>query len=270
MRTVIPVTDIGADPDDMVAMAVLSALAKRGTIRIPYAVAGTARPQAAACLDALFTYYGVDVTVGKMTGPALPCDAFDHYAATVAARRPDKAYLDYMTVLRAALSDEVVLLSLGPLTPIAEYMKAGGSLDNVRALYVMGGRFDADEPEWNIEQDAAAAQYVLERLTCPTVFLPFEIGAPVYTGGSVRNEADNPVRIALQAAFHTDDRNSWDPMTAYIAATDNELVALSAPGRVTVAADGRTTFTAGKGRHRYVTAADSMLGGVIDALIPTK
>lgn len=72
MKRLVVYTDIGADPDDTAALAMLMHLHRRGVVRLLSVVCATARRDADRCLAAIAAYYGYDRPLGRMDGPAIP------------------------------------------------------------------------------------------------------------------------------------------------------------------------------------------------------
>ncbi|WP_433440570.1 nucleoside hydrolase [Nonomuraea sp. CA-141351] len=157
---------------------------------------------------------------------------------------------------------QVDVVAVGPLTDIANAITASPSFArDVRHLWIMGGRFDGPEPEHNLKSDPEAAAIV------------FGSGAPITVTGleittTVRMDATDVAAIsgagALGKALKAEIEQWWrlwneewnsphDPITVLTMLVPG-LFGFSPEGRVTVGADGSSTFTPGGGRTRITTS----------------
>ena len=302
MKRIILDTDMGADCDDAVALALILKAENAGLAELIGVTASTTRRGAVATINAICRYYGKIKPVG-VSSRKIPCDDQDSYAAACADKfgGSDKAEpaVKLMRRLLAGSTEKVTLIAIGPLVNIADLLRSGADEysplsgeklveEKVDEVYIMGGSFAANnaaagaEPdsatsEWNILQDVESAKYVVKTLHRPIVFVPHEAGKYVFTS---KGEGDNPVWYAMQkfAEKNGDDmtqpvkRFSWDPITCMCALYDlSKWFSLSPGGKVTVTDAGVTEFTEG-GNARFLVlrgGADvySSLGEYIDSLM---
>lgn len=295
-------TDLGADCDDAVALALLLKAEKAGKCRLKAITASTAREGATATAEAICGYYGFHKPTAHLTQP-LDCDKTDCYARAVMEKfgtsDTDEEAVNLLRKTLAESEGRLTFIAIGPLTNVAALLKSppdgysplsGAELfkQKVDKIYVMGGNFrennaamgydkDYRIPEWNIFQDVEAAKYVFDNLTTEAVLIPHEAGINVYT--EMGEDGDNPVwysmaQFALNAGITFDDgkfrRHSWDPITCLMAVDDlSRWFGLSPLGKITVDGEGFTHFTEGKGNSRFLTVKGDFvaLGQYIDALM---
>ena len=277
MTDIIMDTDMGVDSDDAVALALLMTLQRKGEVCLRAVTASSAREGASACVKAIMRYYGAEAPLAQMKLPGLPCDRVNNYARAVMKR-----YGCFDTretpvpLLRKIMSQRkgLILLATGPLTNIAELLKSPpddiSPLDginlvkaSVAGMYSMAGCFDGGSPEWNVLQDIPSAQYVARHCPVPAVFVPFEVGFRVLTGLPLREVPDHPVWYAMKCfavnefgvSFTDDDvaRDSWDPITALLAAgRGNDLFSYER-GMVRIEDDGMSVLMHDeRGKHMIV------------------
>ena len=285
MKQVILDTDMGSDCDDAVALALLLRKMRNGECEILCVTAATTRRGATATISEICTkYLFPDIPVGKMAPPALPCDKKDNFAGAVAklyGRKDNRT--DAVSLMRKILAEaegKVVLTEIGPFTNIARLLqsapdvyseKTGEELVREKAeeLFVMGGSFrlnykiwDRKQPlirEWNIDQDIAAAKFVVKNIPCPICFVPFEAGADIYA--EIRESEKNPVwdcarefackfGLPCEGTFF---RPCWDPVTCLCAVADvRKYYRFSGFGKVTVTKTGKTFFSLKKGGNARI------------------
>ena len=147
-------------------------------------------------------------------------------------------------------------------SPPDEYSPLTGSelvRERVGTLWAMAGEFPQGR-EYNIRHKPLSVQSAIticERWVTPIVFLGFECGKDVKTGGTIRRElgADDLLYRCLRAQFAIGGRSSWDPMTAYLAVigSPEEAGFSKVAGRVVVFSNGRNEFEEdAAGTHCYV------------------
>jgi purine nucleosidase len=187
-------------------------------------------------------------------------------------RRPNKAAVaDALPLLRKTLAAEpdgaVTLIQVGFSTNLARLMESapdrystltGMELirKKVRLLTVMAGNFAASKPEYNVMTDIPAAGKVFARWPTGVYFSGFEVGeAILYPASSIEHDfpAGNPVAEAYRVyAKMPYDRPTWDLTTVlYDLRPDRGYFDVSAPGNVTVTANGATAFHANPQGKRY-------------------
>ena len=255
-------TDIGMDCDDAAALGILLNAHKRGECEILAITASTGREGATATVNAICDYYGVNgIPVGRMKR-MLQCDGVNNYARAVMEKYgTEDVETDAVPLLRKTLAEaagKVSVIAVGPLSNLEELLKSkadefsplcGADLvkQKVDKLYVMIGSFPQNFDgkrfrEWNLLQDVPAARYVIENWSTKKVYLPFEIGAAVFTE---MGQNENPVWYSMKnfAIANGVDisngyrRESWDPVTCMIALNENNPLFIYSP-ESTVTADG--------------------------------
>ena len=286
-------TDIGPDCDDTGTLAVLHALADLGEARILGVGVTVSNPWSAATVDAINTWYRrPDLPIGTLKEAGFLLDS--PYTETVAKNFPNDLQSglnapNALAVHREALAAEpngsVTLVAVGPLrnmrhllhSPADAFSSLSGRAliaAKVKTLVVMGGRFPSGR-EWNIEQDPASAQAVVDGWPTDIVFSGGEVGDDIGTGYSLSSNTPlgNPVRRAYEIHVGANqNRPSWDQtaMLFAIRGTAGGLFGLSTPGTVAIAGNGDNSFTpSSAGRHRYMVKAksDADIASSIEALM---
>jgi len=182
----------------------------------------------------------------------------------------------YRKMLSENENDSVCIIGIGPLNTLASLLKskpdAYSSLDGislvrqkVTEIYIMMGHFPTNgenkyldgklmKSEWNVLQDIESAQYFMKNTPVPTNVLPFEIGL-IKTGHNLfKQQKDSPVKLAYETHNNGKPRESWDPITIYIAINGTEnLWGLSTNGTILIDDKGVTTFIENQnGLHRII------------------
>ena len=174
--------------------------------------------------------------------------------------------------LAAAAPGQVVLLTLGPLTNVAEALQATPELAGQLAmLIIMGGAVDAPgnnpaaSAEWNFYADPGAAAAVL-RSGAPLTLVPLDATnhVPVTMSFYNRLKADHAAPAA-QFVFDglTEEKGQidspgydfWDSLTAAIW-VDESLATFETRGLAVEADSGRVIAPAGAPVVRYAVTAD--------------
>lgn len=281
-------TDIGMDCDDAAALGILLNAHKRGECEILAITASTGRDGATATVNAICDYYGVNgIPVGRMKR-MLQCDGVNNYARAVMEKYgTEDVETDAVPLLRKTLAEaagKVSVIAVGPLSNLEELLKSkadefsplcGAELvkQKVDKLYVMIGSFPQNFDgkrfrEWNLLQDVPAARYVIENWSTKKVYLPFEIGAAVFTE---MGQNENPVWYSMKnfAIANGVDisngyrRESWDPVTCMIALNENNPLFIYSPeGTVTVDGDCVTLFEEKTGGLDKYLSVNSDLKGI--------
>jgi hypothetical protein len=302
-------TDMATDCDDAGALAMLHALERRGEARIVATMVNNKGEHSAGATAAINAFYGrPDIPVGAYQGNAVGLDAADFYrdiamdtaayghTATSGDQLP-AAVAVYRQVLSRAGSREVVIISVGHLNNLHELLTSGPDhhsplngvdlvAEKVDHLVVMGGHFLPDvsqryphgrEHNFFARGSAQFTGAALERWPTRVLFSGYEIGERMLTGqGLAQLDEGHPVRRAY--AGHPSQplvrgRMSWDQTAVLAAIRDPGLYwDLSPPGRVTVDAEGRNSWTAvADGAHRYLIErahpAPSELATLIEELM---
>ena len=296
-------TDMGNDVDDAVALAILHALESRGEARILAVTLTKDNAEAAPYVDLMNTFYGrggIPIGVvkdGKTPEPAkmlhAPVTARDENGALLYARRVTSGseLPDATSVLRKALAaaedGSVVIVQVGFSTNLARLLDSpadtispfGGrelAARKVRLLSAMAGEFPTGKPEYNVRIDIPAARKVFSEWPSPIVASGFEIGLSMKLPASAVERdmmvwtKHHPVADAYRAYQKMPyDRPTWDPTaTLYGVRPDYGYFGLSAPGRILVHDDGRTTFEAAPGgKHRYLTVDELQKARTLEAMV---
>lgn len=267
-------TDVGADCDDMMALAYLSCAEREGKVKLRAVTHSNTCEAGVPAIRAFLGNAGYDIPVGHA---AAEVAAYDKYATQIVERFGDESCYapaeDAVTVLRRALSEsyEVTLLAIGPMTNIAALLKSEADdvsvLDGVslvrercRSLVLMAGNFESEDSEWNVKLDISAMKTVIGDCPVPIYILPWECGNGMITGAHLLDASypEDPLSLAFRIFPGTDKlggRHSWDPAAAAFAVLgEGELFSLSEPAFVKVGDDGVTTkLPDAAGTHRIIS-----------------
>jgi inosine-uridine nucleoside N-ribohydrolase len=267
-------TDMGNDVDDALALAMLHAFASRGEVKLLAVTVSKDNPWAAEYVRMVNEYYGRgSIPVGIVhDGKTQEDGLYVKQVCELHHRHPNKAAVaDAVPLLRKTLAGEqdgaVSLIQVGFSTNLARLIEskpdrysALSGMDlvkkKVRLLTVMGGNFVQSKPEYNVMTDVPAAQKLFAGWPTDIYFSGFEVGlAIVYPALSIEHDfpPGNPVAEAYRVyAKMPYDRPTWDLTTVlYDLRPDRGYFDVSAPGDVTVAANGATTFKANPQGKRY-------------------
>lgn len=289
MKNIVLDTDLGADSDDAVALALLLKAEREGLCELLAITVGTVRECAPETVATFAKFYNErKIPIGKAT-VALDCDRLDYYLKDIKERfNVETEAYDAVSVLRRALSEsgeKVAIVAIGPLTNISALLESAPDdispltgvelfTEKVERLYVMGGCFKENVPqgmrvnprEWNIVQNIESAKKVVA--SCPTeiVFSPYEVGVAVK---SIGHDRETPMWYCMKGFSdrhgETYDkaisRFSWDPVTAMAALDKPDWhFCYSALGDVTVQENGETVFTENaNGKCRYISSKSDLV-----------
>lgn len=273
-------TDIGSDCDDIMALTYLVYAKRNLNINLKAVTYSHNCPHAIALIRAFFKDLGEEIPMlGRMPAELVERDNYSRAVAMKYAHEEDYAPVpDAVSVLRHALaeSEGAILCAVGPFTNIAALLKSPADeispLDGVSLVrekcskvVVMGGRFTPEpdgslRPEWNALLDPAATRTMAELCPVPMVFVPFELGFGIITGGPIMEKygEETPLSLAFvkysNARMHG-GRHSWDPAAAvYAVEGEKDFFAMEKRGTVTVDAEGRTLLTEDiNGQHVILT-----------------
>ena len=146
--------------------------------------------------------------------------------------------------------------------------------EKVRLLSVMAGWFASDPltherpaAEYNIVNDVAAAQQLAEAWPTPIVWSGFEIGRAIeYPAESIDDDYNYVPHHPVAEAYRLynpppHNRPTWDLTSAlYAVRPTRGYFGLGPPGRVTISADGHTSFAPDDaGPHRLLTATAAQI-----------
>jgi inosine-uridine nucleoside N-ribohydrolase len=236
-------TDISPDYDDVGAMAVLHALAKRGEAEILATATCNAFPYALTSIRVINAFYGRDdIPTGVVRPDGVSMDdgmhnkkwpifLFEKYGKPEYLKAEPAVRL-YRHLLAAADDASVTIVTIGWLTNLADLLASGpdefSPLDGralvarkVGKLVSMAGKFPAGR-EFNVFMDTLASKKVYANWPTPILFSGFEIGINVLTGTKLiaRSGEGNPVKDAYAIALpqgNPDGRPSWDHTTVLAA-----------------------------------------------------
>jgi purine nucleosidase len=219
------------DVDDVLALAMLHALERRGEARLLAVTSSTEDRSTASFIAKLNAFYGRgDIPVGMVRGGVTPAQTVQRFPFL----GKDKGYTQALTrgighsvpeavaLLRKALAAQpdgsVVVVAVGFSTNLARLLESKGDatspLDGmvlvrrkVRSLSIMAGSFDGreGEAEYNLILDVPSAQRLFDRWPTPLVASGSEIGRVMRIDGArVERDygyaADHPVAAAYRYA----------------------------------------------------------------------
>jgi hypothetical protein len=290
-------TDMGGDTDDVVALAILNALADEGKCQILACLADDhdVDKATAAAISSINTYYGrPNIPIGTYQGPGIAlCKS--GYTAALRDKYPNSAKPDdqmplaldvFRQALAAAPDHSVVVVSVGFLNNLRDLLQskpdAASPLSGVdlvkrkvKKWVCMGGGYPQSDYECNFEgrSGGADAKYVVANWPTPVLFSGFEIGAAISTGKCLKNAPDtDPAKRACDNNGHP----SWDPTAAYCAVEDPaRFWAVSPEGSVEVKGNGDEWHPTPNRHQSYLIkkAPPADVGQALDDLLaklPTK
>jgi len=274
-RPAVPVifdTDIGNDVDDCLALAMLHSFAARGEIRLAAVTITKDNPWAARLASAIDGFYGrPTVPIGVVHDGQTRDDGYLKKALDAGRYAYRDRVEDAVQLLRRVLESEVdasvVIIQVGFSTNLARLLESPGgralAARKVSRLVLMAGDFAGNGPEYNVKTDVPAAQKLAAEWPGPVYWSGFEVGRTIkYPARSIERDfgppGTNPVADAYRNYLAMPyDRETWDLTAALYAVRPGDgYFGLSAPGRVAVDAQGRTTFTPQSGGSHYVLSVD--------------
>jgi len=296
-------TDMGADIDDALALAMLHSFQDRNACRLLAVTLTNPEERATPLVQIINHFYGHDVPVGRATNNK---PAKSGYLDTVSLKdgdalrypnpgQPNSDLPPAPALLRKVLAAQpdqsVIIVQVGFFSNLAELLKSGpddvcslSGVDlvkkKVKWLSIMGGSFakiDGHDhfTEYNIQGDRPASIAVAKDWPTPILWSGFEIGIAVpYPGKSIENDfgyvAHHPVADAYRLFEKMPyDRPTWDLTSVLVAVLpDRGYFELSPAGKVTVEPDGFTSFVpAENGRDHYLVLPADRRDRVIEALV---
>ena len=289
MRTFILGTDWGEDSDDCVAVRVLARAHKKGEVKMAGIGINTLTEFSAPSLYRFLQKEGVSIPVGVDKSCPHKIE-YVTYQKRLAAET-DKTNDDFEDAVRlyrraiAKSEGQVEILEIGFLQVIAGALlsqpddiseKSGMELfrEKVKKIWIMGGKWHMkDGDEYNLCKypfAQAASHAFVTNCPVPITFLGWEIGAGVITGSKL--DKDDFLHLALADHGSGGGRESWDPMLAVLALTnDNEKAGYkTVKGTATVNNHGLNNFEENEnGIHEYVVKAqpDEFYINIIDSII---
>jgi purine nucleosidase len=291
-------TDITGDVDDVLALAMLHAVADRGACRPLGITISKRNAEAVGFVDAFNTAYGrPDLPLGitRDERAQLRSSKFTALAASLKLphdlRSADQAE-DAVALLRRLLAAEqdqsVLLVSVGIASNLANLLQSSGGTELVRRkvklLSIMAGAFGPvqgrmDHREANVINGLEAMRFVTREWPAdvPVVWSGFEIGIALpFAHQSILEDLSDPRQRLLREAYlahsgPSHDRPCWDPSSLlYALWPQRGYFGLSAAGRVHFDAQGHSFFseaTGGRGRDRYLTLNPQQQARALEAII---
>lgn len=272
-------TDMGPDCDDAGALAICNKFADFGEVRLVAMANCTMYPEGACCIDAINRYYGRhSIPVGTLKTEGVGGDKnhlkYNRYIAENYPHRfknatiPDAVEM-YRKVLSQSPDGSLTFCTIGMFTNLRNLLMSEGDeysplsgveLFNlkVREMVSMAGCFsDESYAEWNLAVEPGSAKYVMEHVTVPVMFVPYEMGTTIITGVRLAANAavtGSPVAKAYELYCGVNGRSSWDLLAVYYAIRGcNGLFEESPAGVITLDEEGRTHFEAkAGGKHKYL------------------
>lgn len=297
-------TDMGADIDDALALAMIHALQDRGVCRLLAVTLTNDHADAGPVVDLINTFYGRgEVPIGAARSGKVAPSPFLAVARQRDGDQPrfphrvtsTKELPDAVGLLRRTLAAQpdgsVVIAQVGLSSNLAALLRTMPDKDcnlggtdlvkrKVRLLSIMGGAFTpidgkAGYVEYNIKQDLPAAIRLGADWPTPVVWSGFEIGLALqYPARSIERDfgyvQHHPVAAAYRLYMKFPyDRPTWDLTSVlYALFPDRGYFDLSPAGRVTVEKNGVTRFERDdKGQHRYLVLRPEQKGRALEALI---
>lgn len=294
-------TDMGNDVDDLMALAMIHNLQKRGACELLAVTVTKDHPQAAAFVDAVNTLYGYpDTPIGVVRdGAAKEPGKFNLLADE---KNPDgtlryphdlKSGADApeaVGLIKKILAEQpdgsVVIAQVGFFTNLARLLDdaEGKALvaKKVKLLSIMAGAYQTVQwntrhLEYNVKLDVPAAQKLAKQWPTQVVWSGFEIGvAAAFPHVVIEQDLNYLTHHPLKEAYYLynpppHDRPTWDPTAVlYALLPDRGYFDLSPSGNVTVEDDSATLFRPskdGKGRHRFLVMSPEQTERVREAVV---
>ena len=295
-------TDMGNDIDDALALAMLHAFESRGEAKLLAVTITKDNRWAAPYVDVVNTFYGrPDIPVGVVHNGKTP-DSNPMIEGPSERKRADGSYVyphritdgrqapEAVALLRRVLAGQpdgsVVIVQTGFSTNLARLLDSPAdsasllsgrelAAKKVRLLVAMAGDYVSTKPEFNVETDVPSARKVFGEWPTPMVVSGFEVGeAMLFPATSIEHDfayvPDHPVAEAYRLLMKMPyNRPTWDLTAAlYAVWPDRGFFNLSPPGRITVLADGGTTFTPDpNGKQRYLIVTDAERPRTLETMI---
>ena len=242
MKNFILGTDWWTDCDDAVALRIAARAHKKGEICLLGVGINACMACSAASLDGFLSLEGIAEMPIGIDREATDFGGNPPYQKRLApfARRyhANEDAEDAVRLYRRLLEESdapVEIIEIGFLQVIAAVLesqpddisdKSGMELirEKVPKIWVMAGKWDEDAGRENNfarnQRAIAGAKAFCEKCPVPVIFLGWEVGASVISGGTLQPE--DYLRAALRDFGSESGRSSWDPMTMVLALTGNE------------------------------------------------
>ncbi len=298
-------TDISGDVDDVLALAMLHALADRGECELLAVTISKINPLTGPFTDATNTFYGRgNIPIG-VTHDAQRRKS--KYLKLITEKNGDQRRYphdvlsndqlpDAAKLLRKTLASEpdrsVVIIQVGLAANLADLVESKpdefsplSGLELVRRkvklVSVMAGAFEPINGnkrflEANVKNGIQSMQRFANQWPdeVPVIWSGYEIGIAVrYPRTSIKRDFDYMPHHIVREAYllHSGpehDRPSWDLTSVlYAVRPEDDYFDLSPPGKIAVADDGFITFEPGmNGRDRYLIMNPMQAVRVLEAL----
>lgn len=258
-------TDIGADCDDVMALAYLVYAKRNLGLDLKAVAISNGCTYGVGAIRAFFEDIGEPIP--EIGSPAKPLKAYNGYCELLAKRFGSiKEPMDApnsVEVMRRALvcSENAVICGVGAFTNVAALLESEpdeisplSGVELVREkcskIVLMAGIFEEgnERIEWNVHLDIEATRTVVQKCPVPLAFLPSETGIGMLSGKpAIEKYGDS---TPLTASFldrksvrETLTRPSWDPATAVYAIEGcRDFLKESPKGTIFVAENGKTAF----------------------------
>lgn len=219
-------TDLGADSDDLGALAMLHHFHTRGECELLAIGSWQLEEFSVPAIDAMNRYFGnPEIPIGTRKGEFRTVDYYygklltEHHPYELTHQDvPDVVRL-YRQVLAESEDKSIVFVTVGPLANIKNLLQSpaddiseldGSALvhQKVSKFVIMGGKYPSGEKEWNFDGGmSGVTRYVVENLDLPIVFSGYELGVQVKTG-MVFNQLPETHPLYL-AQFHYVTEAPW-------------------------------------------------------------
>jgi len=274
-RQLILDTDMGNDVDDVLALAALHSLHRKGEIDLKAILISKDAERAPRFTDLFNHMVGQPLPVGETDrGVAIPFETYLHLTDLIGERNPKivkqlqpsypKATDLLRQTLQAADDQSIDLITIGFASNIGDFVSnpANAALLNqkVARISMMAGNFEKPQPEFNVMMDVPAFEATLAAFTGPVTFVGFELGRVRYPETSIRRLYELGMHEMIWLSYFSyanrpHHRQCWDPLTTLVASgCYDDCYDVSEPGVVSVDENKATVFTPDtNGTHRYVT-----------------
>ena len=266
-------TDVGADCDDIGALAIALQAEKLGYCSVIGISHTTSSPYAADAIAIMLDYFG-------KKGMTIGCLEDEHQFYDESVVHYDQAMVEAYPNIQAKIEEavryarkalvtqedgSVTFVTIGPLRNLADLLRSepddispldGAALfhKKVKEWVFMGGRFDEERiGEYNIVCDIENARHCLEEIRVPTMASDFLLGEDVISG--ILSKDIPPLRLAYDYfSGKGKGRSSWDPITMdYAIYGLGEHYDASPRGIISLQSKGVTVFEENPtGHHRYL------------------
>lgn len=204
-------TDIGTDIDDAFALALILRSPELNLLGVTTVSGNTeARARLAAKMLCEAKHCDVPVVAGK-PGKSLPIEQ-THWADNFSSSQLlSMSAADFLAQQFDRKPGEITLVAIGPLTNVAALLQHDPkAAKEIRQIVMMGGSIargydhhKAPEPEYNIDQDVAAARVVFSS-GVPITMAPLDVTAMLELDAKNRKrifDAGTPLSKALAALY---------------------------------------------------------------------